>query len=283
MKSDRRLKKDWLTRVLALFQKRSKEQHPLLGPIKLAAEHGDIDTETLSMLEGALSFSNLTAKDVLIPRSRMDVIHFDEPIEQQLLAIIDTAHSRFPVIGDDKDDVQGIILAKDLLRYFQAPSTFDLKDFLRPAIFIPESKPLNLLLKDFKKTHNHMAIVVNEYGGVSGLVTIEDVIEQIIGEIEDEHDIGDADDFIVSMPGGRFRLKASTEIIDFNEYFDADFDDEHADTLGGFLLEQFGRVPQRGEKIMIGRFEFTVLRADSRRLHAVVMTQRAHALTEHAL
>ncbi|MBY0345549.1 MAG: CBS domain-containing protein, partial [Neisseriaceae bacterium] len=193
--------------------------------------------------------------------------------EKTLGILIDATHSRFPVMGDDKDDVVGILLAKDMLRYVQNHPSFNLKETLRPAIFVPESKPLNLLLRDFKKTRNHMAIVVDEYGSIAGLVTIEDVIEQIVGDIEDEYDFDETEDYIVAMAGGRFRIKAITNIYDFNEYFYSELSDEHADTIGGLVLHALGRLPVRGESVHIGVFEFTVLRADSRRLHTLVMTQ----------
>ncbi|MCP9759603.1 CBS domain-containing protein, partial [Aquitalea sp. S1-19] len=188
--------------------------------------------------------------------------------------VMDTAHSRFPVIDDDKDDIVGILLAKDLLRYFHNPKLFDLRDTLRQAVFVPESKPLNVLLKDFKSTRNHMAIVVDEYGSVSGLVTIEDVIEQIVGDIEDEYDFDEAEDNIVPIRGRRYRVKAQTEIEDINAFFGTDFSDDDADTLGGLVLTAMAHMPKRGEKVALGPLDITILRADSRRLHTLVVAPR---------
>jgi magnesium and cobalt transporter len=188
--------------------------------------------------------------------------------------VIETAHSRFPVIDGDKDKVIGILLAKDLLRYY-AGEEFDLRDMLRPAVFIPESKRLNVLLKDFRSTRNHMAIVVDEYGGVTGLVTIEDVLEQIVGDIEDEYDFDETEDNIVSQPGGRHRVKAVTEIADFNQAFGTQFSDEDYDTVGGLVMGAFGRVPKRGEEIDVDGLRFKVLRADSRRVHSLLVERAA--------
>jgi magnesium and cobalt transporter len=185
-----------------------------------------------------------------------------------------TGHSRFPVIGENKDNVIGILLAKDLLRYYAGEEEFNVRDMLRPAVFIPGSKPLNVLLKEFRKNRNHMAIVVDEYGGVAGLLSIEDVIEQIVGDIEDEYDFDDVEDNIVPDKGGLYRVKALTEIADFNAAFGTSFSDEEFDTLGGLMLSRFGRVPKRGEQVNIDNLTFKVLRADSRRLHLLQVTRK---------
>jgi magnesium and cobalt transporter len=263
----------WLRQLFGFFRPKVEDRDDLLIQLRAAFKQNLMDAEALAMIEGVLSFSNMNVSDVMVPRSQMGMVRVSDSMEKTLGVLIDAAHSRFPVMGDDKDDVIGILLAKDVLRYVQNPQSFHLKDTLRPAIFVPESKPLNVLLRDFKKTRNHMAIVVDEYGSVAGLVTIEDVIEQIVGDIEDEHDFDETEDYIVAMAGGRFRIKAITDVSDFNEYFDTELSDEHADTIGGLVLHALGHLPVRGECIQIGAFEFTVLRADSRRLHTLVMTQ----------
>jgi magnesium and cobalt transporter len=210
----------------------------------------------------------MQACDIMVPRSQIVVVEQNMPPEDILGVIARSAHSRFPVIGESRDDIVGILLAKDMLLYCQQreAQSFNIRDILRPASFIPESKRLNILLKEFRASRNHMTIVVDEYGGTAGLVTIEDVLEQIVGEIEDEHDIAE-DAFIFHRGNDNYTIKALTPIEDFNEYFGADFSDEELDTIGGLVLNGFGRVPGRGESIPIGDFEFKVLRADSRRIH----------------
>jgi magnesium and cobalt transporter len=215
----------------------------------------------------------------MIPRSQMEVIDISETPDKFIPFVIETAHSRFPVTENDKNNVIGILLAKDLLRYYAGEEEFDVREMLRPVVFIPESKRLNVLLKDFRTNRNHIAIVVDEYGGVAGLVTIEDVLEQIVGEIEDEHDFDEAEDNIVQDPGGHYRVKASTEIMDFNEKLGAELSDEDYDTIGGLVLHTFGRLPKRGEAVTVGDFKFTVLRADSRRLYTL-MVERSIAEIE---
>jgi len=204
----------------------------------------------------------------------MDVIDIGDAPEKFIPWVIETGHSRFPVIGDNKDDVIGILLAKDLLRYY-AGEEFNVREMLRPAVFIPESKRLNVLLKDFRSNRNHIAIVVDEYGGVSGLVTIEDVLEQIVGDIEDEYDFDEAEDNIIPESGGRYRLKAQTEIADFNQALGADFADDEFNTVGGLVLQAFGRLPKRGEATNIDRFRFKVVRADSRRIYTLQVERLA--------
>jgi magnesium and cobalt transporter len=210
----------------------------------------------------------------MVPRAQMDVIDVNEPPDRFIPLVIETAHSRFPVIGEGKDDVIGILLAKDLLRYYAGEEEFDVRDMLRPAVFIPESKPLNVLLKEFRKNRNHIAIVVDEYGGVAGLITIEDVLEQIVGDIEDEYDFDEAEDNIVQEKRGIYRVKALTEIADFNESFGTDFSDEEFDTVGGLVLKRFGRVPKRGEQLTVDQLSFRVLRADSRRVYLLQVTKK---------
>jgi magnesium and cobalt transporter len=221
------------------------------------------------MIEGVLSVSEMTARDIMIPRSQMDVISVEDLPAQFIPLVLETRHSRFPVVGENKDDVVGILLAKELLNYYRSPDTFNLHDTLRPAVFVPESKRLNVLLRDFRANRNHMAIVVDEYGGVSGLVTIEDVLEQIVGDIEDEYDFDEAEDNIIREVGGRHRVKAQTEIADFNSHFGTDYADDEFDTVGGLVLQAFGRLPKRGESAAIGDLRFRVVRADSRRLYTL--------------
>jgi magnesium and cobalt transporter len=214
----------------------------------------------------------MQVRDIMIPRSQMDVIDISDPPEKFIPLVIETAHSRFPVIDDNKDDIIGILLAKDLLRYY-AGEDFNVREMLRPAVFIPESKRLNVLLKEFRGNRNHIAIVVDEYGGVAGMVTIEDVLEQIVGDIEDEYDYDEDEDNIFQDTSGRYRIKALTEISDFNEVLGTDFSDEEFDTLGGLVISKFGYLPKRGEQISFDGLRFTVLRADSRRLHSLLMEE----------
>ncbi|MCL6264064.1 transporter associated domain-containing protein [Craterilacuibacter sp. RT1T] len=267
----------WFERLLNRFTHEPEDREELIAQLHAAFERNLMDADALAMIEGVLNVSEQTVRDVMVPRSQMDVVRVDDPVEQFLPFVMDTAHSRFPVIDDDKDDIVGILLAKDLLRYFHNPKLFDLRDTLRQAVFVPESKPLNVLLKDFKSTRNHMAIVVDEYGSVSGLVTIEDVIEQIVGDIEDEYDFDEAEDNIVPIRGRRYRVKAQTEIEDINAFFGTDFSDDDADTLGGLVLTAMAHMPKRGEKVTLGPLDITILRADSRRLHTLVVAPRRDA------
>jgi magnesium and cobalt transporter len=210
--------------------------------------------------------------EIMIPRAQMDVIDINDAPEVFIPHVIETAHSRFPVIDKDRDDVIGILLAKDLLRHY-AESDDDIRGMLRPAVFIPESKRLNVLLKEFRSNRNHIAIVVDEYGGVAGLVTIEDVLEQIVGDIEDEYDFDETEANIIREHEGVFRVKAGTEIDDFNQTLGANFSDEEFDTVGGLVVSRFGHLPKRGESVKFDGFLFNILRADSRRLHAVRVTR----------
>ncbi len=238
--------------------------------LRQAHEQEVFDSETLQHLEKMLDFAELEVRDAMITRSQMDVIKAGESMERIIAYIIETAHSRFPVIGEDKDNVLGILHAKDLLKYALSPEQFNLQSILRPAVFVPESKPLNALLKEFREQRNHMAVVVDEYGGISGLVTFEDIIEQIIGDIEDEFDEDESADNIFPVSAERFRINAVTEIEDINEYFGTDYSDEEADTIGGLVIQEIGHLPVRGEKVVIGPLQFTVARADNRRLHTLM-------------
>ena len=234
----------------------------------------ELDAEEKSMLSGVLEVSETQVRDVMVPRSQMVVIDIEKDFDEILGLIIESGHSRFPVIGEDRDEVLGILLAKDLLRYFgkDAANAVTIQKLLRPAAVIPESKRLNALLKEFRASHNHMAIVVDEYGGVAGLLTIEDVLEEIVGEIDDEHDQEEAE--FIRPDGDRngrpsFAVRALTRVEDFNEYFDCELDDEEYDTIGGLVMHELGRLPRRGEKIDFGGFEFAVVKADKRRIDAL--------------
>jgi hemolysin (HlyC) family protein len=258
-----------LERLSALLMREPEDREQLVTLLHSAYERDLLDSDALSMIEGVLQVSELQVRDIMVPRPQMDVIDVNETPDRFIPHVIATAHSRFPVIDKDRDDVIGILLAKDLLRYYAGEEEFKVRDMLRPAVFVPESKRLNVLLREFRANRNHMAIVVDEYGGVAGLVTIEDVLEQIVGDIEDEYDFDESEDNIVRESSGHWRVKAQTEVADFNRAFGTDFSDEDYDTVGGLIIDRFGRLPKRGESITIGGLRFQVLRADSRRLHAL--------------
>jgi magnesium and cobalt transporter len=264
-----------LERLSALIMREPEDREQLIELLRSAYERNLLDADALAMIEGVMQVSEMQARDIMVPRSQMDVIDINESPGQFIPMVIQTAHSRFPVIGTNKDDVLGILLAKDLLRYYAGEEEFNVREMLRPAVFIPEAKPLNVLLKEFRKNRNHIAIVVDEYGGVSGLITIEDVLEQIVGDIEDEYDFDDIEDNIVQEKGGQHRVKALTEIADFNSVFGTTYDDEEFDTIGGVVLQRFGRVPKRGEQISFDNLTFKVLRADSRRLHLLQVMRKS--------
>jgi magnesium and cobalt transporter len=268
-------RRSWLERLgQALQGNEPKEKEDLIEFLHDAHKRHLIDGDALDMLEGVLSVSDMQVRDIMIPRSQMVVVERGQGLQDFLPMIIDEAHSRFPVIGESRDEVLGILLAKDLLPFVaRGGEGFDIREVLRPAVFVPESKRLNVLLREFRTSRNHLAIVVDEYGGVAGMVTIEDVMEQIVGEIEDEHDIDEDDIEIQQIAKGRHTVRALTSIEDFNEHFGSDFSDEEFDTIGGLLLSQFGHMPKRGEVIDMGGLRFKVLRADSRRLHLVEVTK----------
>ena len=264
-------KKSKLIERLSHFLLRGPEDRTqLFELLKSSYEKNLLDADSLSMIEGVLQVSEMQVRDIMIPRSQMDFIDISHSPEKFIPFIIATAHSRFPVIEDDKNDVIGILLAKDLLKYY-AGNDFEIRDMLRPAVFIPESKRLNVLLKEFRGSRNHIAIVVDEYGGVSGMVTIEDVLEQIVGEIEDEFDFDETEDNIIQDKNGLYRVKASTEIEDFNEFFKVNFSNEEFSTIGGLIIHAFGHLPKRDEKITFQGFKITVLRADSRKLYSILL------------
>jgi len=258
-----------LERLSAMLMREPEDREQLVTLLHSAYERDLLDSDALSMIEGVLQVSELQVRDIMVPRPQMDVIDANETPDKFIPHVIATAHSRFPVIDKDRDDVIGILLAKDLLRYYAGEEEFKVRDMLRPAVFVPESKRLNVLLREFRANRNHMAIVVDEYGGVAGLVTIEDVLEQIVGDIEDEYDFDESEDNIVRESSGHWRVKAQTEIADFNRAFGTDFSDEDFDTVGGLIIDRFGRLPKRGESIAIDGLRFQVMRADSRRLHAL--------------
>jgi hemolysin (HlyC) family protein len=258
-----------LERLSAFLTREPEDRDGLVEVLRGAYEHRLIDADALSMIEGVLSVSETTVRDIMIPRAQMDCVSIDDSPPEFMPLIIETKHSRFPVIGESKDDIVGILLAKELLNYYLDPEAFNLRETLRPAVFVPESKRVNVLLREFRANRNHIAIVVDEYGGVSGLVTIEDVLEQIVGDIEDEYDFDESEDNIIPEANGRFRVKAQTEIADFNAQFGTHYEDEEFDTVGGLVLKAFGRLPKRGETTTIGPFRFRVLRADSRRIHTL--------------
>ena len=238
--------------------------------LRQAHDQAVFDADTLQRMEKVLDFHDLEVRDAMITRSQMDVIKASDSLERIVGHVIETAHSRFPVIGEDKDNVLGILHAKDLLKSAFGNDTFNLEQLLRPAVFVPESKSLNALLKQFREQRHHMAVVVDEYGGISGLVTFEDIIEQILGDIEDEFDEDDSAANIFAVSSERWRIKATTEIEDINEYFGTDFSDEEADTIGGLIIQELGNLPVRGEKVRTGGVLFTVARADNRRLHTLM-------------
>jgi magnesium and cobalt transporter len=232
-------------------------------------QRGIIGSDEYAMLQGVLEVADTQVRDIMVPRSHMVVIVKDQTPDEVLKVIMDSNHSRFPVIGNDRDEVVGIVLAKDLLKHFIAPKApFDIQSFFRPVVFIPESKRLNTLLTEFREGRNHMAIIVDEYGGVSGLATIEDVLEQIVGDIDDEHD-PEAVSSIQPQDGGKYVVAALARIDEFNEFFNTEFSDADYDTVGGLVMHQLGRLPRRGESLDFGGLRFKVLRGDRRRLHTL--------------
>ncbi len=259
-----------LERLSHFLLREPEDREQLVELLHGAYENSLMDADSLAMIEGVLQVSEMQVRDIMIPRSQMDVIDITDSPETFIPHVIETAHSRFPVIEDDKNDVIGILLAKDLLRYY-AGEDFEIRDMLRPAVFIPESKRLNILLKEFRSNRNHIAIVVDEYGGVAGMVTIEDVLEQIVGDIEDEYDYDEDEDNIIENADGQYRVKALTEIADFNEIVGTTLSDGEFSTIGGLVVHQFGHLPKRDDEITLGGLRFRVLRADSRRLHSLMV------------
>ena len=262
-----------LERLSTMLLREPEDREQLIVLLHSAYERNLLDADALSMMEGVMQVAEQQVHEIMIPRAQMDVIDISQPPEKFIPFVIETAHSRFPVIDGDKDNIVGILLAKDLLRYY-AGEEFNVRDMLRPAVFVPESKRLNVLLRDFRSNRNHIALVVDEYGGVCGMVTIEDVLEQIVGDIEDEYDFDEDEDNIIPDGSGNWRVKASTEIADFNEALNTDFSDEECDTIGGLVLKAAGQLPKRGDRITIDDLTFTVLRADSRRLYSLLVKRK---------
>ena len=264
--------KSWLARLSLALVGEPKDRDALMTILRDAQQRELLDTDTLSMMEGVMKAPELQVRDVMLPRAQMVVLEHDWSLERLIAAVVESGHSRFPVIGDSKDNVIGILIVKDLLAHaFDRREDFDLRALLRPAKFIPESKRLNILLKDFRSNRLHMAIVVDEYGGVAGLITIEDVLEEIVGEIDDEHDAAD-DSVFIRPQGEAFIIRALTPVEEFNRHFHAELSDERADTIGGLVMMELGRLPKGGETVDLNRFRFQVLRADNRRIHLLEMT-----------
>lgn len=278
--SDQKNTRSWLERLSQALLREPQDREQLVDLLRDAEQRNLLDAQALSMIEGVLEISQIRIRDIMIPRAQMVVIEQDSTLEEFSPNVIESGHSRFPVINENRDEISGILLAKDLLRFSSLTSKaqFNILDVLRPALFVPESKRLDKLLQDFRRTHNHMAIVVDEYGGVAGLVTIEDVLEQIVGDIEDEYDI-DEETFIKQLSPTQYTVKALTPIEDFNEYFKSNLSDAEFDTIGGLVMGEFGHLPKRGETIIVDGFRIKVLNADSRRIHLLRLALKKAALT----
>jgi hemolysin (HlyC) family protein len=256
----------WLKRITQSMSGEPRDLAELIEDLREASERGLFNADALVMIEGVLAVADMQVRDIMVPRAQMVFIERDELPDKIVELVVESGHSRFPVIGEDRDQILGILLAKDLLRLqIEGGESFEIREYMRPVVFVPESKRLNVLLKEFRLSHTHLAMVVDEYGGVCGLVTIEDVIEQIVGEIGDEHDVED-DQTIRRESEHEFTVRALTSIAEFNRYFGTAFSDEEYDTIGGLLMQEFGRLPRRGETIQIGDLEFRILRADRRRI-----------------
>jgi len=266
----------WFQRLGQALSGEPRDREELLELLNDARERNLFDVDAQTMLEGVLQVADMQVRDVMIPRAQMVALEKDMDLAQALTVLSESGHSRFPVVGEDRDEVIGIVLAKDLLNHFVegGETDFNLREYLRPAPFVPESMRLNILLKKFRASRNHMAIVADEYGGVAGLVTIEDVLEQIVGDIDDEYDVDD-EARILKHTDTRYTVKAVTPVEDFNEYFGTHLSDEEFETVGGLVTHAFGHLPKRGEKIELGGFRFKVLRADSRRLHLLEVLRRS--------
>ncbi len=254
---------------------RPRNLQGLTAMLKQASRDGVLDRDLLTMIEGVFHVGDMRVRDIMVPRPQMKVIHKDAGATQMLAMVTDGSHSRFPVIGDNPDKIEGVLHAKDLLRHFDngGEAPFDIDEYLRLPVIVPESKRLKVLLEEFRRNRNHMAIVVDEYGGVSGLVTIEDVLEQIVGDITDEHDV-DEGNYIFALPDNGFRVKGITPLDDFNEYFSSSLSNGSADTVGGLVVNAFGRLPKRGERIEIASFIFEITRADDRRIHSLLVSRK---------
>ncbi len=260
--------KGWIERILDVFSSGPENQQQLIELLRQFQQQHIVTPDELIMIEGVFQVSNMQVRDIMVPRGKMTVIDRTSKLPAIIEQITESGHSRFPVIDDDKDDIVGILLAKDLLQLSLNPDDrFEINDYIRPATFIPESKRLSVLLKEFRISRSHLALIVDEYGGVSGLVTIEDVLEQIVGKIDDEHDDDEEEIDIRQHGSNRFSVRALTGLDDFNGYFNSQFENDDVETIGGFVLSQIGHLPRRGESFEIGRFTFRVLSADSRQVH----------------
>lgn len=264
----------WFNRLKHFLHLEPQNKEELIGLLRDAHVRQLIDNETLGMIEGVILFSQMRVRDIMLPKKQMVCLSIHDDLKEIIQTVTESGHSRFPVIGDDKDDIIGVLHAKDLLRYAHAEdSSVDLHDLIRQASIIPESKRLDLLLSEFRTNRNHMAVVVDEYGLVSGFVTIEDIIEQIIGDIEDEFDI-DEEAYLKAHGNGQYTIKALMPIDDFNDALNAQFSDENYDTIGGIVMAGFGHMPKRGDTLMIEQFEFKILNADSRRIKLLACTDK---------
>jgi len=271
----------WLDRIYNIFTGEPQNQKQLLDLLKNLQSHELLGDDELNMIEGVLQVDDMQVRDIMIPRGQMVVLDHEDTVPEIIQKITDSGHSRFPVIDDDKDDVVGILLAKDLLQLSLDQShEFEINEYIRPASFIPESKRLNVLLKEFRLNRSHMAMIVDEYGGVSGLITIEDVLEQIVGKIDDEYD---EDEEVDIQPHGanRYSVRALTPLPEFNEYFNTDYEREDIETIGGLLLRQFGHLPERGESVAFDNLIFKVLNADSRQVHLYQVIDNGGRTAEH--
>lgn len=265
-------KPSFFEKLSALLVREPEDREQLMQLLHSAHERKLLDTDALNIIEGALDAAGVSVGDVMVPHSKMEVVDIEDNLDKIISHINETGHSRFPVIDGNRDNVIGILLAKDLLRLHNR-NNFDLHEILRPVVFVPESKRLNVLLREFRVSHNHMAIVIDEYAGVAGLITIEDVLEQIVGDIEDEYDLDEDEDNIQVDRAGNYHVKAQTPIEDFNEALDVEFSDHDCNTVGGLILNHLGRVPQRKEAIELKNLRFRVLRADSRKLYTLLVSK----------
>jgi magnesium and cobalt transporter len=265
----------WWDRLGHLFSGEARNRDELLDELRAAQNNGLLSADTLTMVEGAIKVTELSVDDVMVPRAQIVMIAAESSLPDILAAVVESGHSRFPVHGEDKDEILGILLAKDLLKFFGNGTDFDIRAILRPAVLIPESMRLNVLLAEFRLSRNHMALVVNEYGGVAGLITIEDVLEQIVGEIDDEHDDEEEPVLMHAQPGGDWLVSALTPIEDFNQQTGATFSDEEYDTVGGLVTSEFGHLPEVDEEVAIDDYLFHVTQADDRRVQQFRVIRQA--------
>ena len=270
--------RSWIDKIAQVFSDEPTDTKSLLELLRNAEQDHVLDADALAIIEGALQVSNMQVREIMIPRPQVITVSATDSLEEVLNIVVTASHSRFPVVSESSDSIIGILLAKDMLPYLLSGnrSDFDVRNMMRPATFVPESKRLNVLLKEFRETRHHMAIVIDEYGSACGVVTIEDVLEQIVGEIDDEYDVDD-DSFIKKIDSENFLVKALTPIPEFNEYFHCEFNDQEVDTIGGLVLQQLNHIPERDESIDIGDFHFTVLNADSRQIRLLKVSNTAHA------